>query len=195
MISTVIIAASAVTTEKVKPLNITASLIAPSAVIAEKIAANAITAGKIPSAVISTTMLAASAVTTAKIAASAVTTEKIKASNVTTTSLNTSAVTTAKIAASAVTAAKLRASSLDNIVKHGYVSGTLSASGMASASGFGFTPEGAIAIPFTDSMFTMRTVNKPTTSKVTFQFAKRAGAASITISSYTCTFYYECRRA
>jgi len=71
----------------------------------------------------------------------------------------------------------------------------LSTSGMASASGFGFTPEGAIAIPFTDSMFAMRTVNKPATSKVTFQFAKRLGPGTIAISSYTCTFYYECRRA
>lgn len=96
-VSTRVIADSAVTTVKIKDLNVTEP----------KLATNAVTTPKIKNLNVTTDKLANSAVTTSKIADAAVTTPKIKDLAVTTGKIDNFAVTTDKLALGAVTTEKI----------------------------------------------------------------------------------------
>ena len=108
-ISTDLLAANAVTAEKIKALAITTDKLAANAVNADKIAANAVTADKIKAGSVVADKIAANAITVEKIAANAITSEKISANAVTADKLAANAITAEKIAANAVTAEKIKA--------------------------------------------------------------------------------------
>ena len=116
-VTTVKIAANAVTDAKIQSGGLTAAGIASDAittikildanVTTSKIANNAVTGAKIASATIDATKFAAGAVDTAALAASGITSTKLAAGAVDTTALGALAVTNAKIAASTIEYGKL----------------------------------------------------------------------------------------
>ena len=108
-ISTDLLAANAVTAEKIKALAITTDKLAANAVNADKIAANAVTADKIKAGSVVADKLAANAVTTTKIAALAVNADKIAANAVTADKIAALAITADKIAAGTITSDKIKA--------------------------------------------------------------------------------------
>lgn len=110
-ISTDILAANAVTAEKVKALAITTDKLAANAVNANKIAANSVTADKIKAGSVVADKIAANAITTAKIAALAVNADKIAAN----------AITADKIAAATITSDKIKAGQFAGYVFTGAV--------------------------------------------------------------------------
>lgn len=108
-ISTDLLAANAVTAEKVKALAITTDKLAANAVNADKIAANSVTADKIKANSVVSDKIAANAVTTAKIAALAVNADKIAANAITAEKIAALAITADKIAAGTITSDKIKA--------------------------------------------------------------------------------------
>lgn len=107
-ISTDLLAANAVTAEKIKALAITTDKLAANAVNADKIAANAVTADKIKAGSVVADKLAANAVTTAKIAALAVNADKIAANAITAEKIAALAITADKIASGTITSDKIK---------------------------------------------------------------------------------------
>lgn len=108
-ISTDLLAANAVTAEKIKALAITTDKLAANAVNADKIAANSVTADKIKANSVVSDKIAANAVTTAKIAALAVNADKIAANAITAEKIAALAITADKIAAATITSDKIKA--------------------------------------------------------------------------------------
>lgn len=108
-ISTDLLAANAVTAEKVKALAITTDKLAANAVNADKIAANSVTADKIKAGSVVADKIAANAVTTEKIAALAVNADKIAANAITAEKIAALAITADKIAAGTITSDKIKA--------------------------------------------------------------------------------------
>lgn len=108
-ISTDLLAANAVTAEKIKALAITTDKLAANAVNADKIAANAVTADKIKAGSVVADKLTANAVTTEKIAALAVNADKIAANAITSEKISALAITADKIAAGTITSDKIKA--------------------------------------------------------------------------------------
>lgn len=108
-ISTDLLAANAVTAEKIKALAITTDKLAANAVNADKIAANAVTADKIKAGNVVADKIAANAVTTEKIAALAVNADKIAANAITSEKISALAITADKIAAGTITSDKIKA--------------------------------------------------------------------------------------
>ena len=108
-ISTDILAANAVTAEKIKALAITTDKLAANAVNADKLAANSVTADKIKAGSVVADKIAANAITTAKIAALAVNADKIAANAVTADKIKALAITADKIAANTITTNKIKA--------------------------------------------------------------------------------------
>lgn len=116
------IAANAVTAEKISAGAVTADAIAANAITAAKIAAGAVNTAQLAAGAVTATIIASDAITTAKIAAGAVTaTEiaanaviagKIAADAVTASTIATGAVTADAIAANAVTAVKIAAGTI-----------------------------------------------------------------------------------
>ena len=107
VITTLKIASSAVTTDKIDNGAITTIKIASSAVTTDKIDNGAITTIKLANSAITTEKINNGAITTIKLASSAVTTDKIDNGAITTLKIASSAVTTDKIGDSSVTPAKL----------------------------------------------------------------------------------------
>lgn len=97
----------AVTTAKIRDLNVTTLKIADLAVTTSKIADSNITTGKIADSNVTTIKIADSNVTTAKIANDAITADKIASGAVGNTELSNSSVSTNKIANDAVTSAQI----------------------------------------------------------------------------------------
>jgi len=97
----------AVTTAKIRDLNITTLKIADLAVTTAKIADSNVTTGKIADSNVTTIKIADSNVTTAKIADDAITADKIASGAVGNTELSNSSVSTNKIANDAVTSAQI----------------------------------------------------------------------------------------
>ena len=108
-ISTSLLAANAVTAEKIKALAITTDKLAANAVNADKIAANSVTAEKIKAGSVVADKIAANAVTTEKIAALAVNADKIAANAITSEKISALAITADKIAAGTITSDKIKA--------------------------------------------------------------------------------------
>ena len=97
----------AVTTAKIRDLNVTTLKIADLAVTTAKIADSNVTTGKIADSNVTTIKIADSNVTTAKIADDAITSDKIASGAVGNTELSNSSVSTNKIANDAVTSAQI----------------------------------------------------------------------------------------
>ena len=108
------LADTAVTTRKIADSAVTTAKILNSAVTTEKIMDSAVTTTKLRNSGVTTEKIADSAVNTAKILNSAVTTEKIMDSAVTTAKLRNKGVTTEKIADSAITNEKIKNGSITN---------------------------------------------------------------------------------
>lgn len=120
-ISTDLLAANAVTAEKIKALAITTDKLAANAVNADKIAANAVTADKIKAGSVVADKLTANAVTTEKIAALAVNADKIAANAITAEKIDALAITADKIAAATITSDKIKAGQFAGYVFTGAV--------------------------------------------------------------------------
>jgi hypothetical protein len=122
IVTTVKLAANAVTAAKVATAAISSTALQDGAVLEAKLAANAVTTGKLADLVITDTKLAAAAVTAAKVAAGAINTaaiadaainaQKIGDAAVVAGKLATAAVTSTAIANDAVTAGKVAADAI-----------------------------------------------------------------------------------
>ena len=110
VITTLKIANSAVTTDKINNDAITTIKLANSAITTEKINNSAITTIKLANSAVTTDKINNDAITTIKLANSAITTDKINNSAITTDKINNSAITTIKLANSAITTDKIASS-------------------------------------------------------------------------------------
>lgn len=99
--------AEAVSTAKIRDLNVTTAKLADSAVTTAKISDSNVTTGKLADSAVTTTKIADSNVTTAKLANDSVTADKIASGAVGNSELSNLAVTTNKIANDAVTSAQI----------------------------------------------------------------------------------------
>ena len=106
------IAVDAVTADTIAAGAITETKIEDGAISTVKIAANAITADQIAADAITADAISANAITSAKINAGAVVADSIAANAITTAKINAGAITTAKIEASAITADQIAADAI-----------------------------------------------------------------------------------
>mgnify|MGYP001204328899 CR=1 FL=1 len=107
-----VIAASAITADKILSGAVTSLKLADDAVTSAKIATNAIQGDVIAAGAITNTKVSDGAIETAKIAANAITSAKINAGAVTASEIASNAITSAKIQAGAVTASEIASNAI-----------------------------------------------------------------------------------
>ena len=134
-ITTLKLAADAVTNAKIAVDAIQGDVIAAGAIVEAKLGVDAVTNAKLADNAVDTAQIAADAISTAKIANDAITTDLIAANAITTTEITNDAISTAKIAANAITATEINANAVtaDKIIANAITTAKINAGAITTA--------------------------------------------------------------
>ena len=134
-ITTVKLAADAVTNAKIAVNAIQGDVIAAGAIVEAKLGVDAVTNAKLADNAVNTAQIATDAISTAKIANDAITADLVAANAITTTKISNDAISTAKIAANAITANEINANAVtaDKIIANAITTAKISADAITSA--------------------------------------------------------------